>query len=221
MEEALAEYGGLRVVETLAGADAAEKYRRTGFEYDPGFSALQYFKLLGSVADHPLSTLQENPVHRNLAYNKGFLVFDMLSREVGRKIFQRTLHRMAGRYAYKEVSWEDFLHAFEVGGQRNLRWFYDQWFNRTGAPEFHLTWTQSDDAISGVITQPPPYYMTTVYIEAGGVGRQRITRSVKIQGGRTVFSFSPHFTVKSITVDPHYLVLHWTPEYRNARDAAQ
>ena len=48
MEEALAEYGGLRVVETLMGSAAAERYRRTGFAYDPIYSALAYFKLIGA-----------------------------------------------------------------------------------------------------------------------------------------------------------------------------
>jgi aminopeptidase N len=131
MEEALAEYGALRVVETLAGADAAAQYRRTGFEYDPGYSALQYFKLVGAGFDNKLSDLQPKLEHRNIAYSKGFLVFDMLSREIGRERFQRILHNLTRRSAFREIRWNEFLRAFETGAGRNLRWFYEQWFERS------------------------------------------------------------------------------------------
>jgi hypothetical protein len=221
MEEALAEYGGLRVVETLAGADAAEQYRRTGFEYDPGYSALQYFKLVGAGIDHPLSNLNSSLEHHNLAYNKGFLVFNMLSREIGREKFQRILHNIMRRYAFKEIKWSEFLRAIETGAGKNLRWFYEQWFERTGAPEFQLTWKQQGKKLRGVITQTSPYYRAALEIEARNNQGQRLNRTVKVRGAETSFSFPANFRADSVTLDPHYLVLRWTPEYRNAASAAR
>ncbi|MBA3693561.1 MAG: hypothetical protein H0W77_09015 [Acidobacteria bacterium] len=221
MEEALAEYGGLRVVETLAGADAAEQYRRTGFEYDPGYSALQYFKLVGAGIDHPLSNLNSSLEHHNLAYNKGTLVFDMLSREIGREKFRRILHSTTRRYAFREIKWSEFLRAIETGAGRNLRWFYDQWFERTGAPEFQLTWKQQGRRLRGVITQTSPYYRAALEIEAKNNQGQSLNRTVKVRGAETSFSFPANFRAESVTLDPHYLVLRWTPEYRNAASAAR
>src|SRR5262245_27370490 len=52
-EEALAEYGGLRAVEKIAGADATFRMRTQGYEFDPIYSAAAYFKLVGSGVDHP------------------------------------------------------------------------------------------------------------------------------------------------------------------------
>jgi Peptidase family M1 domain len=219
MEEALAEYGGLRVVETLAGPEAAERYRRTGFEYDPGYSALQYFKLVGAGVDHPLSDLQPKLEHRNLAYSKGFLVLDMLSREIGREKFQRILHDLTRRYAFKEVGWTEFLSAVESGAGRNLGWFYQQWFDRTGAPDFQLTWRQRGQTLRGVITQTSPYYQATLEVEAKNDQGQRLTRAVKVHGAQTTFSFRTKFRVDTVTLDPHYLVLRWTSEYRDAATA--
>ena len=220
MEEALAEYGGLRVVETLAGAEAAERYRRTGFEYDPGYSALQYFKLVGAGFDHRLSDLQPKLEHRNLAYNKGFLVFDMLSRELGRERFQRILHGITRRYAFREITWSEFLRAVETGAGRNLRWFYEQWFERTGAPEFQLTWRQGGERLRGVITQTSPYYQATLEVEAKNNQGGRFSRAVRVHGAQTTFSFPANFRAETVTLDPHYLVLRWTPEYRAAANAA-
>lgn len=221
MEEALAEYGGLRVVETLAGADAAEQYRRTGFEYDPGYSALSYFKLVGAGVDQPLSNLQPKLEHRNLAYSKGFLVFDMLSREIGREKFQRIFRNITGRYAFREITWSEFLRAIETGAGKNLRWFYEQWFERAGAPEFQLSWKQEGKKLRGVITQTSPYYRAALEIKATNNQGQRFIRTVKVRGGKTSFSFPINFRAESVTLDPHYLVLRWTSEYRNAANAAR
>lgn len=221
MEEALAEYGGLRVAETLAGVDAAQTYRRRGFEYDPGFSALQYFKLIGAGFDQPLSNFQPGLEHRNLAYNKGFLVFDMLSREIGREKFRRILRHITRAFAFREIEWSEFLRAIETGAGRNLRWFFEQWFERKGAPEFQLTWRQKGRSLRGVITQTSPYYQAPLEIEARNNLGQRFIRTVRVRGMETPFSFPIHFRADSVTLDPRYLVLRWTPEYREAASAAR
>ena len=216
MEEILAEYGGLRVANILAGADAAERYRRTGFEYDPIYSALEYFKLVGAGIDQPLSNLSSSLEHRNIGINKGFLVFDMLAREIGREKFQRILQNIMRRYAFREIKWSEFLGAVEAGAGRNLRWFYEQWFERTGAPEFQLTWKQQGKKLHGVITQTLPYYQAALEIEVKNNQGQRLIRTVKVRKAETSFSFTVNFRAKSVTLDPNYLVLRWTPEYRSA-----
>lgn len=221
MEEALAEYGALRVVEALAGATAAERYRRTGFEYDPGYSALAYFKLAGAGIDHRLSDLQPTLEHHDLAYNKGFLVFDMLAREIGREKFRRILHGITRRYAFRGITWREFLRAVETGAGRNLRWFYEQWFERTGAPEFQLTWKQENGKLRGVITQTSPYYQATLEVEAKNNRGERLIRAVRVTDSQTTFSFPVNFRVETVTLDPHYLVLRWTSEYRTAARAAR
>jgi hypothetical protein len=220
MVEALAEYGGLRVVDALAGGDSAEQYRRTGFEYDPIYSALEYFKLVGAGLDHPLSNLSSSLEDHNLVYNKGFLVFDMLSRELGKEKFRRILHGITRRYAFEDMTWEAFLQAIETGAGRDLQWFYRQWFERAGAPDFQLTWTQIGTKVRGVIAQRPPFYQVTLDVEAKNVAGQRIVRTFRVRGAETSFSFPVDFRVQSATLDPHYRVLRWTPEYHSAANAA-
>lgn len=221
MEESLAEYGGLRAVETLAGAKAAERYRRTGFEYDPIYSALEYFKLVGAGIDQPLSNLNPSMEHHNIAYNKGFLVFDMLSREIGREKFRHVLRNITRRYAFRNIMWSEFLRAIETGAGRNLQWFYKQWFERTGAPDFGLAWNQTGRKLQGIITQSAPYYQATLEIEAKNNQGQRVNHTLKVRGAETSFSLPINFRAESVTLDPHYLVLRWTPEYHDAAKAAR
>jgi aminopeptidase N len=90
----------------------------------------------------------------------------MLSREIGRERFQRILHNLTRRYAFREITWDELLRAIEVGAGRNLRWFYEQWFERTGAPDFQLTWRREGRRLRGVITQASPFYRADCVVAA-------------------------------------------------------
>lgn len=222
MEEALAEYGGLRVVETLAGAAVAEQYRRGGYPPDPIYSALEYFKLVGAGFDYKLADLPRGSEAQNIAYNKGFLIWDMLARELGRERFRRVLHSITRRYALRELTWDEFWRAIEAGaGARDLSWFYEQWFERKGAPEWQLEWKQEGPGVSGAITQAAPFYRATLEVGVRGSEGQYSLHTVKVSGARTEFSLPVKFRAQSVSLDPRYLVLRWTPEYRKAAEAAR
>lgn len=216
IEEMLAEYGGLRAVETIVGPAAAERYRRIGYEPDPIYSALEYFKLVGKGIDGPIGDLPADEKFRNIAYNKGFLVWDMLSREIGRQKFQNVLRGITRRYAFRQLTLKEFWRAIEAGAGRDLGWFYQQWFERTGAPEFQLVWRQEGNKVRGTITQTAPHYRATLQIEIEGENGRRLLRNVKVAGARTTFVVPVAIRARSVTLDPHYHVLRWTPDYRSA-----
>jgi len=220
MEEALAEYGGLRVVETIAGAAAAKRLRMTGFEFDPIYSALAYFQSVGAGVDQALNDLQPRLEHRNLAYTKGALVFDMLSRELGRTEFQRILHDITRRYRFRSLTWQEFLAAIELGAAPDLGWFYEQWFQRTGAPDFRVSWTQQGDTLRGVVTQPEPIYRARLRVLIRDGGRGELFHLVVTTGANVEFAVPVGFRVSSVILDPDFEILRWTSEYRAAADSA-
>lgn len=220
-EEALAEYGGSRAVETIAGPAIAEQYRRKGYPPDPIYSALEYFKLVGEGYDRELGDLPREPKARDIAYNKGFFVWDMLSREIGREKFRRVLRDITRRYAFQQITLKEFWNAIEKRAGRNLGWFYEQWFERRGAPEFQLSWKQEGHKVSGAITQAAPFYRATMEVEFEGAQGQRSVHKIRVSGARTEFVLPVKFRVISTTLDPHYLILRWTPEYHAAAEAAR
>lgn len=222
MEETMAEYGGLRIVETIGGPEAATRLRRTGYEYDPIYSALAYFRLVGAGDDAPIGSLEPREGHRNLAYTKGALVFDMLARELGPDTFRRILHDITRRHRLRRVPWPTFLEEIERGAGRDLHWFYEQWFHRTGAPDFALTWSQEGDQLRGRITQPPPFYRANLSVEARGAGpADKATKVVKVDGASTDFAIHVPFRVTAVELDPAYEVLRWTLEYHAAADSVR
>jgi aminopeptidase N len=220
MEEALAEYGGMRAVEVLAGPAAAEEQRRTGYAPDPIYSAAAYFRLVGRGVDREIERLAPSDEDRDLAYTKGSFVWDMLSREVGLTRFRRALARITRLYAFRRLPWAELLREIEAGTGRDLGWFYQQWFGRTGAPELHLEWRQAAGTVYCTVTQPAPFYEATMELSADGEAGRRMTRRVRVRGASTSVSFRAPFPVQSVTLDPHYEVLRWAPEYRAAAQKA-
>ena len=223
MSEGMAQYGSLRAVEMLEGAAAAERYRRTGYpDYISDQNALGYFTLIAKGTDHRLSDLpQDGDFSRALSNSKGFIVWDMLSREVGRRRFSQILQNFIQKNAYQRVEWNKYLKAIADGAGRSLRWFYDQWLERTGAPDFQLSWRQEGKRLRVRITQVSPYYQATLEIEAKNNRGRRLVRPVRLRQVQTSFSFPIDFRADSVVLDPHYLVLRWTPEYRAVTNAAR
>lgn len=220
LDEAMAQYGSLRAVEMIEGSRAAERYRRSGY---PGYIVLQnatgYFMVEAAGFDQPLSVLSQGQYSRILADGKGFIVYDMLSRTIGRETFSRILQTIARRYAAGSLGWDEFLQAIAKGAGQDLRWFYEQWFERKGAPEWELNWQQSDGAVRGVISQSPPHFRVTVEVLIEGDDYQRAVQVVELRGARTEFTFPVKFRARSVTVDPHFLVLHRTPAFRALKSA--
>ena len=214
LSEGMAQFGSLRAVESLEGEAAAERYRRTGY---PGYisdqCALGYFALLARGLDHPLFNLPlEGNQSRTLSDSKGFIVWDMLSRTVGRTVFSRNLQNFIIVHKYQRVSWQEFLEAVEGDAGKNLKWFADQWLEQTGAPDYQLTWKQNGKILRGTVSQPAPYFRAALEIEVQGSART-IDKLIEITGDHVSFDWNVPFRVDSVTLDPHYQVLRWTPEF--------
>jgi aminopeptidase N len=157
---------------------------------------------------------------RNLAYNKGALVFDMLSREVGVQRFREMMRELTGR-GPSTISWTQFTEAVNGAAGRDMGWFWDQWLNRTGAPEFQLAWTQDAGSVRATITQTEPVYRTRLVVEAKGKRGERARQVVEMTGARLEVEFAAGFDVDSLVLDPDYEVLRWTPQFRAMVDSAR
>jgi aminopeptidase N len=208
--EGMAQYGSLRAVEMLEGPDMAERYRRTGYpSYDQEQNAAGYFKMESKGLDRPLDTFHPNAIR--LAQAKGFIVFDMLSRTVGRDKFRLILQDIVKKHAAGEMTWDEFLDEIEKGSGMNLRWFYAQWFERKGAPRWEMSWRQEGDTVRGTILQQQPYFRADVEVLIESDSGQKLIKTVELRSEKTEFSFPADFKARDLIVDPHFLVLHHLP----------
>lgn len=203
--EGMAQFGSLLAVEAIEGAEAAEKFRRFGL-YSKNQSAEGYFRLATAGTEFPLTTYepkgQEEIVrmHR-LANSKGFILMDMLSRQIGRERFAVILRKFFKRKAGQTTSWQDLQKAIEADAGQDIHWFFEQWFERTGAPDYQITWKQTGKRVQGFITQPSPFYRATLEIKLKGSNRS-VIKTIEVNGERTPFGWSAPFKVDAVILDP-------------------
>jgi hypothetical protein len=129
-----------------------------------------YFLRATAGLDHRLSDLPIATSSLQLAWSKGFLVLDLLAREIGQQRFAAALRSMLQQFAYQSMTWEEFVRSLETVTQQDLKWFFEQWFDRAGAPEWRVAWRQRDDGtVEGDITQEAPYYRANAAASADAV----------------------------------------------------
>jgi tetratricopeptide (TPR) repeat protein len=216
LDESLAQYGSLRAVEILEGARAAETYRRIGYPgYYTEYSAFWYLARALAGVDSPLLDLHiADPfTARRVANTKGMLVWDMLSRLMGRRRFADFLSRFVREHAYRRVALEDFMQALAQALGANA-WFVEQWFARTGAPTFDMRWRQSGETLALTIDQDEPFYRARLPASVVGETGERATFEVDVAGAQTIVSRSVDFTAATVELDPQFTVLRWTAPMR-------
>lgn len=220
LDEALAQYGSLTTVEALQGATASEQYRRNGApNYDATQSARGYFLLAAAGLDYPLASLPERTLSHQLADSKGFLVLDLLARTMGREHFHDALRAITREYRFRTLTWSEFLKTVQENSSQKLDWFFAQWFERTGAPEWHTEWQQHGSTVEVALSQSEPFYRADVEVQIVGKDGQMASKVIRLDSAYTKTSIPSGFPVDRVEVDPHYLVLHWTPEFRQRSTA--
>jgi tetratricopeptide (TPR) repeat protein len=142
----------------------------------------------------------------------------MLSRRIGRAKFRRILQTITKKYAFNNLSFDEFVREIETGAGLDLKWFFKQWFEQTGAPHWQLSWRQDGNILRGTVNQTAPYYKVNVEVKAVG-DEQSFTGTVELSGQKTEFAFPVNFRARSVTVDPNFKVLHWTDEYLRLKSA--
>jgi aminopeptidase N len=65
-------------------------------------------------------------------------VFHLLRREVGDETFWRSLKTFVSRYRNRAADWASIEAVFSQESRRDLRWFFEQWVERGGAPSLAL-----------------------------------------------------------------------------------
>jgi hypothetical protein len=213
LSEGMAQYGSLRAVELLEGPAAAARYRRTGYPNYGGQSAQAYFELAVAGLDRrPLLRLGGDRIDHDLTDTKGFIVWDMLSRALGRERFRAGLRAVTRLYAFQSVTWPAFRREFERAAHADITRFVNDWMERTGAPEWSLEWRQRGDTLAGRIAAASLVYHARLPLTIrGSSANEAMTLEVPIDDSVAVFRASVPFAVRDVTLDPDFEVLHWEP----------
>jgi len=125
--EALTSYATNYHGHVLDGNEEEARRKRRNYSH--------YFSRLKPEDDKPLGTYGlPGGCNRQIAYDKGAMVFHMLARQMGQERFWSAMRRFNREYLAQHASWDDIRTACESESSQNLDTFFHQWVRSSGIP---------------------------------------------------------------------------------------
>jgi len=212
IENGMARYAELMYTENISGAGAMEDQVHE-----------TYVEAL-TVEQPPLmqsSRLEDySPEFWAATAGKGAAVLHMLRGIIGDENFFKLMKTVQERYAGKSINTADFQKiAEEVSGQ-SLNYFFLQWIESSGAPEFKMEWTMfrvgsKGFRVNGKISQDLDTFRmpATLRIDTEGNPEEK---KVEIAGTSTDFAVETFGKPKNVVLDPKGQLLRYDNDMRVA-----
>lgn len=154
-----------------------------------------------------------------LSADKGAVVIQMLRSTMGDDKFFAALKNFLQQKAWQPATTEDFRKACEASMGQELRYFFIQWVESNGAPEFKLDWTilrtQKGFRVQGKITQDLDTFRMPVDLKIETEGNPEEKR-IEVMGTSSEFSIDTFGKPKKVILDPNNKVLRMNPQMRVA-----
>jgi Peptidase family M1 domain len=160
-----------------------------------------------------------SPEYWALTAGKGAAVLNMLRYVIGNDNFNKLMTSFPQKYGWQSVSTVDFRKmAEEISGQ-NLQYFFVQWLESSGAPEFKMDYTvfrtQKGFRVMGKISQDLDTFQMPVDLKIETEGNPE-TKRIDVVGTSSEFTVDTFGKPKTVTIDPSGYVLRWNPAMRVA-----
>src|SRR5882757_4622763 len=202
--DGFARYSEARYVESAAGEAGLEEMVK-----DMSVGALAYDTV-------PLSTTAKldyfSPEFQSVVTDKGAMILHMLRWLIGEPKYLKLMRDFSTKYAGKSASTDDFRAlAEDIYGQK-LTWFFSQWLDSTGAPEFKTKYTvyrlgnNKGFRVVGQIDQDLDLFRMPVELKIDTDGKTEQKR-IEVVGTNSPFTIETFGRPRRISVDPDNRVL--------------
>jgi aminopeptidase N len=197
-------YSEAMYVENAAGAAGLEEAVK-----DMSVGALAYDTVPLSSASKldPFST-----EFQSLVTDKGAMILHMLRWVLGEDKYNKTMREFAETYAGKSASMDDFKAIAEKHYGEQLTWFFSQWLDSTGAPEFKVKYTtyrlgsNKGFRVTGEIAQDLDLFRMPVDLRIDTDGKTE-DKKIELVGTNSPFTVETFGRPRRIAVDPDHHVL--------------
>ena len=204
LDDGFARYSEARYVESAAGQNGLEEAVK-----DMSVGALAYDTV-------PLSSVGKldvfSPEFQSLVTDKGAMILHMLRWVLGDQKFDQAMRTFASQYAGKPVTMDQFRDIAEKSYGDKLTWFFSQWLDSTGAPEFKTKYTvyrmgnNKGFRVVGEISQDLDLFRMPVDLKIDTDGKTEEKR-VEVVGTNSPFTVETFGRPRRIVVDPEDRVL--------------
>jgi tetratricopeptide (TPR) repeat protein len=150
---------------------------------------------------------------------KGAAVLQMLRNVLGDDAFMKVLKEYPARFAWKSANTDDFHKICEEAYGQSLNWFFQQWVESSGAPEFKMEYTvfrtQKGFRVMGKISQDLDLFRMPVTLRVETEGNPE-EKTIEVVGTSSEFVVETFGKPKNIILDPKGLVLRFSTDARVA-----
>lgn len=207
--DGLARYAETQYVEHVSGKGGEEEAIK-----DMSVGALAY----DTVPLGQLGTLEPfDPGFQSLATDKGGMVFHMLHWVIGEQNFDKLVRSFAQQFQGKPASVDDLEKLTDQTAGDKLTWFFAQWLDSTGAPEFKNKYTiyrtNKGFRVVGEIQQDLDLFRMPVELKIDTDGQSE-SKKVNVVGTNSAYSLETYGKPRRIVIDPNNDVLKNTSELR-------
>jgi aminopeptidase N len=160
---------------------------------------------------------------QSLVTDKGAMILHMLRWVLGEDKFNKTMREFAAQYAGKSATTDDFREIAEKNYGSQLTWFFSQWLDSTGAPEFKVKYTTyrlggavatqnpkeektPGFRVTGEISQDLDLFRMPVDLRIDTDGKTENKR-IEVVGTNSPFTIETFGRPRRISVDPDHRVL--------------
>jgi tetratricopeptide (TPR) repeat protein len=154
-----------------------------------------------------------------LTGSKGAAVLNMLRYVIGDDKFFQALKNYAQQNAWKSTVTDDFRKAAEGVANQDLGYFFIQWIESSGAPEFKLEYTifrtQQGFRVMGKVSQDLDTFRMPVNLKIETEGNPEEKR-IEVVGTSSEFSVDTFGKPKNVIIDPGEKVLRYSNDVRVA-----
>jgi predicted negative regulator of RcsB-dependent stress response len=202
--DGFARYSEAMYVENAAGAAGLEEAVK-----DMSVGSLAYDTVPLSSASKLDLFSQE---FQSLVTDKGAMILHMLRWVMGEDKFLKTMRSFATQFAGKSASTDDFRTIAEKNYGDQLTWFFSQWLDSTGAPEFKVKYTvyrlgsNKGFRVTGEIAQDLDLFRMPVDLKIDTDGKTEDKR-IEVVGTNSPFTVETFGRPRRIAVDPDHHVL--------------
>ena len=162
----------------------------------------------------PLSSVSRmdtfSPEFQSLVTDKGAIILNMLRWVMGDSAFQKTMQTFLTQYSGKSATADDFRALAEQNYGDKLAWFFAQWLDSTGAPEFKNKYTIYRVAkgfrVVGEISQDLDLFRMPVELKIDTDGKTE-TKRIDVVGTNSAYTVETFGKPRRITIDPDNRVL--------------
>jgi aminopeptidase N len=211
IEDGFSRYSEARYIETAAGQGALQEAVK-----DMSVGALAYDTV-------PLSSAGKldlfSPEFQSLVTDKGAMILHMLRWVVGDQKFDQCMRDFYTQFAGKSATVDDFREVVEKDYGQKLTWFFSQWLDSTGAPEFKTKYTiyrlgnNKGFRVVGQIAQDLDLFRMPVELKIDTDGKTE-TKRVDVTGTDSAFSVDTFGRPRRISIDPQNWLLKNSPDIR-------